>query len=101
MIEKAKNYAEVVKEVNFDRKTKLAEGLPVNPKANVEPSRRDRMMEFAKHIHRPVAKKQSLHPSTHLNNSLTKISQDGSKQIEILENQHLIYQQRLKDLKIN
>lgn len=96
MIDKVRNYSEIVKEVNFERRGRPLE--PLTSKAPTEPSRRDRMIEFAKRIPRPPLKKPSL--------SALEVPQgkEGTrlpKQIEFLENQHLLYQQKLKDLKLS
>jgi hypothetical protein len=96
MIEKVRNYSEIVKEVNFERRGRPVD--PLTPKPLGEPSRRDRMMEFAKRVPRPPLKKPSL---TTIDAPHLKQGSHLPKPMEFLENQHLLYQQRLKDLKIS
>ena len=52
MIEKIKNYSEIVKEVNFEKKPRQNEAVEA-PVFN-DVSKRDKMLEFARKIQRPV-----------------------------------------------
>ena len=98
-IDKIKNYSEIVKEVNFDKKPKLAE--TIESKIN-ETSKRDKMLEFAKRIPKPSThKNRSLTQKNSRPDSTTQNAGIANTQIEFLENQHQMYQQKLKDLKIN
>lgn len=100
MIEKIKNYSEIVKEVNFEKKPKLIQIK--ESKMCQDVSKRNKMLEFARRIQRPA--NRNARSSTQ---QITKIELKPDeqfsfpRQIEFLENQHYLYQQKLKDLKIN
>ena len=100
MNEKIKNYSEIVKEVNFEKKPRLMEIK--ESKICQDVSKRNKMLEFAKRIQRPT--NRNARSSTQ---QMTKVDSTASeqisfpRQIEFLENQHHLYQQKLKDLKIN
>lgn len=101
IIDKMKNYSEIVKEVNFEKKTKEVKSVQ-EVKLLADTSKRDKMLEFAKRI--PVPKRKQDRSGIIQNSKLDSVQQKSElfpKQIEFLENQHQIYQQKLKELKIN
>lgn len=98
-MEKAKNYSEIVKEVNFDRRPRPGFGTATPQQA--EPSRREKMLEFARQIPRPLPKRPAQMTRSPSSSVQGAEASHPTKQLEFLENQHLLYQQKLKDLKIN
>lgn len=101
MIDRVKNYSEIVKEVNFDKKQKPAE--PAQPRGVTEVSKRDKMLEFAKRIQRPAVKKvRSMTQQNGKGEDEGEVTgKNMSRQIEFLESQHQVYQQQLRELRIS
>lgn len=100
MIERVKNYSEIVKEVNFEKRPRHTD--PGEQKRQNEPSKRDKMLEFAKRIILPQQRKRtSLPPQRNAQQPLSEQNQPSmSEQIEFLEGQHQAYQQKLRQLHI-
>ena len=100
MIEKIKNYSEIVKEVNFEKKPKAVEVI-LEP-INFEVSKREKMLEFAKRIPKPSCTQiRSLTQNVQKKETENSGKERFPQQIEFLENQHQFYQQKLKDLRIH
>ena len=96
-VSKIRQYSEIVKEVNFDKKSKVAD--PVVEFKKNEMSKRDKMLEFAKSI--PKIKKHAFKTLTSKPVGNGSRGDVETKEIEFLENQHQMYQQKLKNMKIN
>ena len=89
-------YSEMVKELNTDR---FAKGPEIQEETCKELSKRDRALEFARKIPKPMLKNSR---SKTVHNGFRNVRSPGQENLashmEFLESQHQLYQRRLNSI---